>query len=43
MHVRSDASRAKARDSVLKVLHSIYKDGCLYSGLYAAKSALAVW
>ena len=43
MHVRSHASHAKAWDSVLKFLHSMYKDGCLYSGLYAARSALAVW
>ena len=28
-------------DSVLTFLHDMYNDGCLYSGLYAAQSALA--
>ena len=28
-------------DSVLKFLHGMYNDGCLYSGLCAARSALA--
>ena len=28
-------------DSVLKFLHGMYQDGCLYSGLCAARSALA--
>ena len=28
-------------ESELKFLHGIYNDGCLYSGLYASRSALA--